>query len=55
MGLSKAFGAINHELHISKFCAYGFCTNEPVLNYLSNRNQRVKSSNNFSSWTESKA
>ena len=34
MGLSEAFGAKNHELHISKLCAYGFCTNEPVLNYL---------------------
>ena len=41
MNLSKAFDAINHELHIAKLCAYGFSKGslEVILSYLSNRYQ----------------
>ena len=49
MDLSKAFDTINHELH-----AYGFSEQALLIlsSYLSNRKQRVKINNTFSSWTD---
>ena len=46
--------AINHELLIAKLHAYGFSKDslEMILNYLSNRYQRVKINTAFSSWIE---
>ena len=54
MDLSKAFDTINHELLIAKLAAYGFSKNslKLVMDYLSNRCQRVKINSTFSSWTE---
>ena len=50
--LSKAFDSLNHELLLAKLDAYGF--DEPSLNfihsYLSNRKQRTKVNNTFSTW-----
>ena len=52
--LSKAFDCLSHELLIAKLEAYGF--NEKSLkliyNYLSNRKQRVKINDSYSSWRE---
>ncbi len=41
---SKAFNSLSHELLIAKLSAYGFSNNAGIfiLNYLSNRQQRVK-------------
>ena len=54
MDLSKAFGAINHELLIAKLYAYGFSKEflDLILDYLSDRWQRAKISGNVSSWAE---
>ena len=54
MDLSKAFDTINHDLLIAKLHAYGFHKNalEVILNYLSNRSQRIKVNTAFSSWRE---
>ena len=50
--LSKAFDCLDHELLIAKLNAYGF--NLPALrlihDYLSNRKQRTKIDDNYSSW-----
>ena len=52
MDLSKAFDTINHQLLIAKLNAYGFSKQalSIVLCYLTNRKQRVKINNSFSSW-----
>ena len=50
--LSKVFDCLPHDLLIAKLHAYGF--DMPALrllhNYLTNRGQRVKIDNAFSSW-----
>ena len=54
MDLSKAFDTINHKLLIAKLHAYGFNNDalELVLDYLSDRWQRIKINSSFSSWSE---
>ena len=52
MDLSKAFDSLNHELLAAKLHAYGFsyCSLKLIFSYLSNRWQRTKINNTFSSW-----
>ena len=52
--LSKAFDCLHHELLIAKLDAYGFDIKSVKLiqQYLSNRKQRVKVGNAYSSWKE---
>ena len=52
--LSKAFDCLSHELLIAKLEAYGFDRNSLKLvhSYLSNRKQRVKINDAYSSWEE---
>ena len=52
--LSKAFDCLHHELLIAKLDAYGFDIKsvELIQQYLSNRKQRVKVGNAYSSWKE---
>ena len=52
--LSKAFDTKSHELLIAKLLVYGFNKEslELILDYLSNRWQRTKICDNFSSWAE---
>ena len=52
--LSKAFDCLSRELLIAKLDAYGFDKNalKLVNSYLSNRKQRVKINNKYSSWSE---
>ena len=54
MDLSKAFDTINHELLVAKLEAYGFNKNalDILLNYLSDRWQRIKINTSFSTWAE---
>ena len=54
MDLSKAFDTLNHELLIAKLDAYGFSHDSLRLlySYLSNRWQRTKINNTYSSWSE---
>ena len=52
--LSKPFDCLDHELLTAKLTAYGFTL--PVLrlidDYLSNRKQKTKINDNYSSWSE---
>ena len=52
--LSKAFDCLHHELVIARLDAYGFDIKSVKLiqQYLSNRKQRVKVGNAYSSWKE---
>ena len=52
--LSKAFDCLSHELLITKLEAYGFDEKslKLIYNYLSNRKQRVKINDSYSSWRE---
>ena len=52
--LSKAFDCLHHELLIAKLDAYGFDIKSVKLiqQYLSNRKQRVKVGNAYSSWKD---
>ena len=54
MDLSKAFDTLNHDLLIAKLHAYGFENSalRMIKSYLSNRWQRTKVNNSFSSWSE---
>ena len=54
MDLSKAFDTANHNLLIAKQQAYGFSMKalKLIKSYLSNRWQRTKVNNPFSSWME---
>ena len=52
--LSKAFDCIPHDLIIVKLEAYGFHLDalKPIHDYLSNRKQRVKVNDAYSSWKD---
>ena len=54
MDLSKAFDSINHDLLLAKLDAYGFDKKALIMikSYLSNRHQRIKINETFSSWKE---
>ena len=55
--LSKAFDCLNHELLIAKLEAYGFDDSSLnyIYSYLSDRKQRTKINNSFSSWCDIKS
>ena len=55
--LSKAFDCLNHELLIAKLEAYGFdyLSLAYILSYLSDRKQRTKVNNSFSTWSNIKS
>ena len=51
--LSKAFDCLNHELLIAKLETYGFDQSSLsyIYSYLSDRKQRTKVNNSYSSWS----
>ena len=55
--LSKAFDCLNHELLIAKLEAYGFDQSSLsyIYSYLSDRKQRTKVNNSYSSWSNIKS
>ena len=52
--LSKAFDCLNHELLVAKLNAYGFTLPalKLVYDYLSDRKQRTRVNNSYSTWFE---
>ena len=52
--LSKAFGCLPHDLLIVKLCAYGLDIKAIrfIFDYLTNRKQRTKIENEYSTWSE---
>ena len=52
--LSKAFDCLDHELITSKYNTYGFTLPafRLIHDYLSNRKQRTKINDNYSSWSK---
>ena len=52
--ISKAFYAINYDLLIAKFLAYGIGSNalDLVYSYLKNRKQRTEINKTLSIWTD---
>ena len=52
MDLSKAFDTLSHDLIVQKLKQYGADqkTTTQIADYLSNRRQKVKLGNNYSSW-----
>ena len=54
MGLSEAFGTINHRLLLAKLDAYGFSRTSLKLiqNYLCNKQQKISTNSSFIVWTE---
>ena len=57
MDLSKVFDTLNHNLLIAKLGAYGFERDSLsfLKSCLSDRQQRVRVNNNFSSWEKTTA
>ena len=55
--LSKAFDCLNHELQIAKLEAYDFDQSplSYIYSYLSDRKQRTKVNNSYSSWSNIKS
>ena len=54
MDFSKAFDTLDHSLLLAKVSAYGFDNDSLSIaqSYLTNRFQRCKIQNGFSSWRE---
>ena len=52
--LSKAFNCLNHDFLIAKLNAYGFSlpASRLIHDYLSNRKQRTRINNSYSTWME---
>ena len=52
--LSKAFDCLSHELLVAKLIAYGveISSVRLIYDYLTNRKQRIKIGNNYSSWRD---
>ena len=50
--LSKAFDCLSHDLLIAKLHAYGLDIKSLMYSYLTNRKQRVKINDTYSSWSE---
>ena len=55
--LSKAFDCLNHELLIAKLAVYGFdyLSLAYIFSYLTDRKQRTKVNNYFSTWSDIKS